>query len=91
MDIEIKRFIIENSGTNIEYVETVREDTVKTRAGEYEIPTSQLKLEVYAFRSGKIMDLPLIQRLLYMDINTREVLWAHLVRSCTLEEISIIR
>ena len=57
MDIELKRFIIETSGTDMEYVETVREDTVKTRAGEYEIPTSQLKLEVYAFRSGNILSI----------------------------------
>ena len=57
MDVEFKRFIIETSGTDMEYVETVREQTPNTRAGEYTIPTSELKLEVYAFKSGNILSI----------------------------------
>lgn len=57
MDVELKRFIIENSGTNIEYVETVREEDATLRSGEYTIPDNELKIDVYAFRSGNILSI----------------------------------
>lgn len=57
LDDELKKFIISNSGTNIEYVEVIREEIVAPRANGYTISTTELSLSVVVFKSGNQLEI----------------------------------
>ena len=57
LDEELKKFIISNSGTDIEYVEVVKEDNVIPRADGYTISDEDLSLSVIVLKSGNQLEI----------------------------------
>ncbi|MCU7198304.1 hypothetical protein [Turicibacter sanguinis] len=52
LDDEMKKFIYSNSGEDIEYIETTKEDSegINMRASGYQISSNDLELSVLAFK-----------------------------------------
>lgn len=57
LDDELKKFIINNSGGNIEYVEVIKEEVVVPYANGYTISEDDLSLSVVVFKNGNQLDI----------------------------------